>query len=118
MKQILNFINGEYTAGERAFDKRSPLTGEVIAQVHEAGRAEVDAAVAAARAALAGPWGRMTVAERVERLYAVADGINRRFDEFLAAECADTGKPRSIASHIDIPRGAANLGSPRFQCNK
>ena len=109
MKQILNFINGEYAAAARTFDKRSPLTGQVIAQVHEAGRAEVDAAVAAAHAALNGPWGRMTVAERVERLYAVADGINRRFDEFLAAECADTGKPISLARHIDIPRGAANF---------
>jgi aminomuconate-semialdehyde/2-hydroxymuconate-6-semialdehyde dehydrogenase len=109
MKQILNFINGEYQATGRSFDKRSPLHGGVIAQVHEAGRAEVDAAVAAARAALDGPWGRMTVAERVEKLYAVADGINKRFDEFLAAECADTGKPRSLASHIDIPRGAANF---------
>jgi len=57
----------------------------VIAKVHEAGQAEVDEAVAAARAALKGPWGRMTVEQRVERLYAVADGINRRFDEFLAA---------------------------------
>ncbi len=109
MKQILNFIQGEYAATDRLFDKHSPLTGEVVAQVHEAGRAEVDAAVAAARAALAGPWGRMSVAERVERLYAVADGIHRRFEEFLAAECQDTGKPRSLASHIDIPRGAANF---------
>lgn len=109
MKQILNFINGEYQATGRRFEKRSPLHGELIAQVHEAGRAEVDAAVAAARAALDGPWGRMSVAERVEKLYAVADGINKRFDEFLAAECADTGKPRSLASHIDIPRGAANF---------
>ncbi len=109
MKQILNFINGEYTATGTTFDKVSPLTGQVIAQVHEAGRPEVDAAVAAARAALTGPWGRMTVAERVDKLYAVADGINRRFDEFLAAECADTGKPMSLARHIDIPRGAANF---------
>ena len=31
------------------------------------------------------------------------------FDDFLAAEMADTGKPKSLASHIDIPRGAANL---------
>lgn len=109
MKQILNFINGEFAASSRSFDKRSPVTGKVVAQVHEAGRPEVDAAVAAARAALKGPWARMTVAERVERLYAVADGINRRFDEFLAAECADTGKPMSLARHIDIPRGAANF---------
>ncbi len=109
MKQIHNFINGEYTASDRSFDKRSPVTGLVIAQVHEAGRAEVDAAVAAARAALHGPWARMTVAERVERLHAVADGITRRFDDFLAAECEDTGKPMSLARHLDIPRGAANF---------
>ena len=109
MKQILNFINGEFAASSRTFDKRSPVTGRVIAQVHEAGRAEVDAAVAAARAALDGPWARMTVAERVERLHAVADGINRRFDEFVEAECADTGKPMSLARHLDIPRGAANF---------
>lgn len=109
MKQVLNFINGQHVASSRTFDKHSPVHGGVIAQVHEAGREQVDAAVAAARAALDGPWGQMSVAERVERLYAVADGINRRFEEFLAAECADTGKPRSLASHIDIPRGAANF---------
>jgi aminomuconate-semialdehyde/2-hydroxymuconate-6-semialdehyde dehydrogenase len=109
VKQILNFINGEYAAAGRTFDKCSPLDGRVLAQVHEAGHAEVDAAVAAARAALQGPWGRMTVAERVERLYAVADGIMRRFDEFVAAECEDTGKPMSLARHLDIPRGAANF---------
>ncbi|MEY5099340.1 MAG: hypothetical protein RJA36_2059 [Pseudomonadota bacterium] len=109
MKQVLNFINGQYVASPKTFEKVSPLNGEVIAQVHEAGRDQVDAAVSAARAALDGPWGKMSVAERVQRLYALVDGINRRFDEFLAAECADTGKPRSLASHIDIPRGAANF---------
>lgn len=109
MKQILNYIDGEFVATGRTFDKRSPLDSRVIAQVHEAGKAEVDAAVHAARAALHGPWGAMTVAERTERLHALADAINRRFEDFLAAECADTGKPRSLASHIDIPRGAANF---------
>ena len=39
----------------------------------------------------------------------MADEINRRFDDFLEAECLDTGKPMSLASHIDIPRGAANF---------
>lgn len=109
MKQILNFINGEFVATAKTFDKRSPLNDAVIGNVHEAGKAEVDAAVAAAKAALDGPWGKMTVAERVDILYAVANEINRRFDEFLAAECADTGKPMSLARHIDIPRGAANF---------
>ncbi|QDF97785.1 2-hydroxymuconic semialdehyde dehydrogenase [Azoarcus sp. DD4] len=109
MKQIHNFINGEFVATAKTFDKYSPLDNQRIALVHEAGKIEVDAAVAAAQAALKGPWGKMTVAERVDLLNAVADGINRRFDDFLAAECADTGKPKSLASHIDIPRGAANF---------
>ena len=51
----------------------------------------------------------MSIADRSDLLHAVADEIDRRSDEFLAAEIADTGKPVSIASHIDIPRGAANF---------
>ncbi|KAI3610232.1 putative 5-carboxymethyl-2-hydroxymuconate semialdehyde dehydrogenase oxidoreductase protein (plasmid) [Cupriavidus necator H850] len=109
VRQILNFIDGEYRGTGNWFDKRSPLDNRVIARVAEAGRAEVDAAVQAARAALHGPWGGLTVAQRVEILYTVADGIERRFDDFLEAEVADTGKPVSLARHIDIPRGAANF---------
>ncbi|MEO8839720.1 MAG: aldehyde dehydrogenase family protein, partial [Herbaspirillum sp.] len=86
MKQIKNFINGEFMSGSSVFDKHSPLDNTVIAQVAEAGKNEVDAAVKAARTALNGPWGKITVGERVELLYAVADGINHRFDDFLQAE--------------------------------
>jgi len=109
VKQLKNFINGEFVSNDKWFEKRSPLDNSVIAQVCEAGEAEVDAAVKAARAALNGPWGQMAVADRVELLYAVANEINARFEDFLAAECADTGKPRNLARHIDIPRGAANF---------
>jgi len=110
-KAVLHFIDGKHTPGTsgRTFENRSPVDGSLISVVHEAGRAEVDAAVKAARAALRGPWGRMTTEQRGALLHKVADGINARFEEFLAAECADTGKPRSLASHIDIPRGAANF---------
>ena len=109
--EVRHFINGNYTAGTsgKAFDNRSPVDGSLISRVHEGGAADVDAAVKAARAALAGEWGRMPLAQRCELLHAVADEINRRFEDFLAAEVADTGKPRSLASHIDIPRGAANF---------
>ncbi|HCB16923.1 MAG: 2-hydroxymuconic semialdehyde dehydrogenase [Pseudomonadota bacterium] len=111
MKEVKHYINGQYvgSASGRMFDNINPATGEVISQVHEAGEAEVDAAVKAARAALKGPWSKMTIDQRSKILHAVADGINARFDEFLEAECADTGKPKSLASHIDIPRGAANF---------
>ena len=51
----------------------------------------------------------MSEQERSALLRKVADGIMRRFDEFLAAEVRDTGKPASLASDIEIPRGAANF---------
>ena len=111
MQEIKHFINGEFvgSASGKTFANINPATNQQIGFVHEAGKAEVDQAVAAARAALKGEWGRMPVAERMAILHKVADGINARFDEFLEAECLDTGKPKSLASHIDIPRGAANF---------
>jgi aminomuconate-semialdehyde/2-hydroxymuconate-6-semialdehyde dehydrogenase len=111
MQTIKHFINGEFvgSASGKTFANINPATNQQIGTVHEAGRPEVDAAVAAARAALKGPWGKMPVADRVAILHKIADGINARFDEFLEAECLDTGKPKSLASHIDIPRGAANF---------
>ena len=109
MKQYLNFIGGKFVATGKTFENRAPVDNSVLGLVHEAGQREVDAAVAAAQRALKGDWGRMSVGRRVELLYAVADEINRRFDDFLQAEIADTGKPLSLASHIDIPRGAANF---------
>ncbi len=111
MTDALHFIDGAFTPGSsgRSFANINPVTGARIGLVHEALEAEVDAAVAAARAALNGPWGRMALAERTGLLYAVADEITARFDDFLEAEILDTGKPRALASHIDIPRGAANF---------
>ena len=109
--EILNFIDGAFvrSSSGKTFENRSPTDGRLIGVVSEAGEAEVDAAVRAAHVALAGPWGQMDLAKRCDLLYAVADEINRRFDDFLQAEVADTGKPVSLASHIDIPRGAANF---------
>jgi aminomuconate-semialdehyde/2-hydroxymuconate-6-semialdehyde dehydrogenase len=111
VRNILNFIDGDYVTAKsgKTFENRSPADGRLVGLVSEAGTTEVDAAVKAARAALLGPWGRMELAERTELLYGVANEINRRFDEFLEAEVADTGKPHSLAKHIDIPRGAANF---------
>jgi aminomuconate-semialdehyde/2-hydroxymuconate-6-semialdehyde dehydrogenase len=111
MKLIENFIGGEFVsaASGKTFEKRSPLDNRVIAHVSEAGKVEVDAAVSAARAALNGEWGAMTLEQRVELLYAVANEITRRFDDFVAAEMADTGQPLHVMTHAFIPRGAANF---------
>ena len=87
MKEFLNFINGEYVrnASGKTFANINPVDGSVIGSIHEAGQAEVNAAVAAAQAALKGDWGRLSVVERCKLLDAVALEINRRFDDFLQA---------------------------------
>lgn len=104
-----NFIDNKWVEGVRTFDNRNPADNSVIGQIHEAGREQVDAAVKAARAALKGPWGQLTIAQRTALLHKVADGIEQRAEEFVAAEISDTGKPHALASHLDIPRGAANF---------
>ncbi|CAL94469.1 2-hydroxymuconic semialdehyde dehydrogenase [Azoarcus olearius] len=111
MRQIENFIAGEYVAAAsgRRFEKRSPVDNRVIASISEAGRPEVDAAVQAARAALHGEWGGLTADQRVELLYGVANEITRRFEDFVEAETADTGQPSHVMRHVFIPRGAANF---------
>ena len=57
MTQFLNFIHGEFVATGKTFENRAPVDNRVLGLVHEAGRREVDAAVASARAALKGEWG-------------------------------------------------------------
>src|SRR3989449_10953716 len=103
------YINGQFVGSGKQFAKINPVDGTVVAQVHEADRAMVDAAVRGAKAALKGPWGRMALQARVDLPRKIAEGIEKRFDDFLHAEVADNGKPVSLASHIRIPRGADNL---------
>lgn len=106
---IKNHINGQFVDSRSNFANRNPATGKIICRVAEAGKSAVDSAVDAARQALRGPWGGMRPAERVKCLRRIADAIEERFDDFVAAEIADTGKPLSQATSIDIPRGAANF---------
>lgn len=108
-KDFRHFINGEFVASERTFPKLSPLNNQQIGVIHEADQTQVDQAVKAAKAAMKGPWGKMTVEQRVAKLYAVADEITRRFDEFVEAEMQDTGQTLHVMEHVFIPRGAANF---------
>jgi len=109
VKSILNYIDGQFVRGKREFPDINPADGSVIAEVSEADQFLVDEAVNSARKALRGPWWRLSVRERAQRLYRVADEIEARFDCFVAAEVADTGKPIALASRLDVPRAAANF---------
>ncbi|WP_269619631.1 2-hydroxymuconic semialdehyde dehydrogenase [Zhongshania sp. BJYM1] len=109
MKEFKHFINGEFCISENYFDKLCPTDSNVIGRVYEGLEQEVDHAVNAAEAALAGPWGKMSLDSRVALLNSIADEITRRFDDFVTAEMADTGQPRSTMEHAFIPRAAANF---------
>jgi aminomuconate-semialdehyde/2-hydroxymuconate-6-semialdehyde dehydrogenase len=110
-QQLPCYVAGEFIRTGSSFPNINPVNGRTLATVSEADAALVDRAVQAARAALKGPWGRLTIQERCALLRKVADRIEQRFDEFLAAEIADSGKMLAQAKAFDIPRGAANFRS-------
>jgi len=105
---LKNYIGGEFLSSDLLFDNINPVDGTIINQVAEADQNLVDKAVVAARKALKS-WANMPLSQRCALLHKVADGIEARFDDFVAAEMADTGKSFFQARTIDIPRGAANF---------
>ncbi len=108
---IRNFVGGAFVEpDERCWDKISPVDGSVLARVHEADAELVDRAVAAARGALDG-WAATAVTTRTAVLRRVADRIEARFEEFVQAECGDTGKPYRQARELDVARAIANFRS-------
>lgn len=88
------FIDGRWVAAANTFPVTNPATEEVIGAIPAATAADADAAVRAARAAFdAGPWPRMTGAERAPYLRAIAQGIRDRLPELARLEVVDNGKP-------------------------
>src|SRR5918996_1180730 len=88
------FINGELTeagSGE-VVELLEPATGELLAKAAMAGEADVDRAVEAARAALAGPWGKTPPNERSRLLHALADSLQENRKEVAEPETRNVGK--------------------------
>lgn len=105
------FIGGAWRAAEggATFTVRNPSTGEVFASASEASPADVDAAVAAAREALDGPWKSISPAERGRILWRVAELIDEHADEIAALETSDVGQPINISRNINIPAAAEHF---------
>lgn len=106
---LRHFIDGEFVASPTTFANVSPVDGQVLGQVCEADRPLVDRAVAAAKAAQAGPWADYSASQRADLLLRIAEGIEARFEEFVAAEVADTGRPVQQARTLDVARGVHNF---------
>jgi aldehyde dehydrogenase (NAD+) len=105
------FLNGEFTpaADGGVLETVNPATEEPLARVAEAGPADVDRAVAAARAAYEQVWGPMPGAERAKYLYRIARLLQERSREFAVLESLDNGKPIKESRDVDIPLAAAHF---------
>jgi aldehyde dehydrogenase (NAD+) len=96
------YVGGTWTAAVDPFEVHDPATGTLLAHASQADPAAVDAAVAAARAALPG-WQALGGHGRARWLYAIARGIQRRSRLFAVVESLDNGKPIRESRDIDIP---------------
>jgi aldehyde dehydrogenase (NAD+) len=105
------FIGGEFTdpADGAHFATLNPATGQPLTEVAQAGPAEVDRAVAAARAAYEGAWGTMPGRDRAKYLYRIARVIQERAREFAVLETLDNGKPIRESRDVDVPLAAAHF---------
>lgn len=108
---IRNFVDGTFVEPDPAhsFDAVDPATGIAYARVHEADEQIVDDAVRAARRSLVDGWTGRSVGERAAILRRAAELIEERFDDFIAAELADTGKPVTQARTLDVARAPMNF---------
>ena len=103
-----HFIGGRSVAGQgQPFDVFEPATGQVLAQSRDATAGEVDAAVAAAKAAFPA-WAATPGDKRKAILHRLADLIVKRADEIAAVECLDAGQCWRFMSKAAI-RGAENF---------
>jgi len=100
------FIGGKWqdSVSGKTFPTLNPATGEVICQIAEGDKADIDLAVKAARKAFElGPWPRLAASERGRLLNKLADAIEAHSDELAALEALDNGKTFRDARTVDLP---------------
>jgi phenylacetaldehyde dehydrogenase len=99
-------INGKWvdSASGKTFPTYDPATGEVMAQIAEGDREDIDRAVHAARQAFdVGPWRKLTASERGRLIWKLADLLEQNLEEFAELESLDNGKPLTVARVADVP---------------
>lgn len=107
-KQYDLFIGGKFVkpASKKYFATHSPSTEEKLAEVAQADQKDVNAAVAAAKAAYDKTWKKMPAKERAKYIYRIARMMQERARELAVIESMDGGKPIRESRDIDIPLAA------------
>ena len=110
------FIAGHWQAAPDRLALENPSTGAGIGEIARGGADQIDAAVAAARGALAGEWGRLSATERGRLLATLGRLVADRVDDLAALEALDVGKPLkqaradavALARYLEFYGGAAD----------
>ena len=106
-KQLL--IGGKWVDAKsgKTFDVENPATGDIVAQVADGKKEDIDEAVKAARKAFeSGPWKDMSASERGKIVWKIGDLILKYADELAELESLDNGKPLAVAGAADVPLSA------------
>jgi betaine-aldehyde dehydrogenase len=111
MKTYKLFIDGQWVDADsgKTFKTPNPATGETLAEVAAADKADIDKAVTAARRAFDGKWGKMSARERGRLLYKLSQLIEAHAAELAAIETADNGKPIKESLYVDLPQVVENF---------
>ena len=99
-------IGGQWVDGSKKFDIVNPATGEVLTEIAEASREDVDRAVQAARRAFedrGGAWRKMSASERGKLIWRLADLVEKNIEELAELETLDNGKPIFESRYVDMP---------------
>ncbi|MCH2214258.1 MAG: aldehyde dehydrogenase [Flavobacteriales bacterium] len=110
MFRIKNFIDGEFqevNSGDY-IPNIDPSRGKPYGEIPDSNNVDIQNAVEAAKRAFPF-WSGLKGHERFHYLLSLAEGIERRMDEFVNAESKDNGKPISLARAVDIPRAISNF---------
>ncbi|MFC7447078.1 gamma-aminobutyraldehyde dehydrogenase [Rhodococcus daqingensis] len=105
-----NFVNGRFVASTatESIEVINPVDETVVARAPISTKADIDAAVAAAREAFKS-WGRTTPGIRQAALLALADAIEAHSDELVEAQCRNTGQPKAVIAAEEVKVGADQL---------
>src|SRR6195256_5326975 len=105
------FIDGQWVDAEsgKTFATPNPSTGQTLAEVAEADKADIDKAVAAARRAFEGKWSRLSARDRGRLLYKLSQLIEEHAKDLAELETQDNGKPIKDSLYVDLPQVAENF---------
>ncbi|MDQ0351578.1 5-carboxymethyl-2-hydroxymuconic-semialdehyde dehydrogenase [Alkalibacillus filiformis] len=110
LKDISLYINGEFVESnsQETFENINPFTNETINHIAAGDASDIDEAVAAAKRAFHGEWGKMKLDERLDYVYKIGDLIEEHSEEIAVLESYDTGLPISQTRKM-IARSAKNF---------